>query len=138
MAAELDVGLLAHLSLADAKEYGRIAARHDLLTRRWLRYEVDPQLQFDFPAMSDPAFPPTAAMINATRAARPERTAGNPADYKLAVAVFPGPGSSGAGGRRSLEEARGQATGRSCGLPPRRLTATHGSHKTQRDSASYK
>lgn len=88
MAAELDAGLLAHLSLADVKEYGRIAARHDLLTRRWLRYEVDPQLQFDFPAMSDPAFPPTAAMIKAMRAAQQERTAGNPADYKLAVDRF--------------------------------------------------
>lgn len=85
--AELDAGLVAHLS-PDIKEYGRIAARHDLLTRRWLRYEVDPQLQFDFPAMSDPAFPPTAAMIKAMRAARQERTAGNPAEYKLAVDRF--------------------------------------------------
>lgn len=88
LAAELDAGLLAHHSLTDIKEYGRTAARHDLLTRRWLRYEVDPQLQFDFPAMSDPAFPPTAAMIKAMRAAKQERAAGNPADYKLAVDRF--------------------------------------------------
>jgi hypothetical protein len=88
LAAEADAGLLAHLSRADIEAYGRVAARHDLLKRRWSRYEVDPQLQFDFPAMSDAAFPPTAAMIKAMRAAQQERTAGNPAEYKLAVDRF--------------------------------------------------
>jgi hypothetical protein len=88
LAAETDAGLLAHLSRANIEPYGRVAARHDLLKRRWSRCEVDPQLQFDFPAMSDAAFPPTAAMIKAMRAAQQERTAGNPADYKLAVDRF--------------------------------------------------
>ena len=36
--------LLADFSLAELKEYGRTADRHDLLKRRWLTYEVDPQL----------------------------------------------------------------------------------------------
>jgi hypothetical protein len=80
--------LLAHLSLADVKEYGRTADRHDLLKRRWLTYEVDPQLQFDYPAMSDMAVPTTAAMIRAMRAADQQRSTGNAADYKLAVDTF--------------------------------------------------
>ncbi len=88
LAAGADAGLLAHLSLSDVKEYGRTADRHDLLKRRWLTYEVDPQLQFDYPAMSDTAVPTTATMIRALRAADHERTTGNPADYKLAVDRF--------------------------------------------------
>jgi hypothetical protein len=80
--------VLGQLSLAQVHEYGRTAARHDLLKRRWLTYEVDPQLQFDFPAMCDPAFPPTAAMIKAMREAEQARTAGNPAGYQLAVDRF--------------------------------------------------
>jgi hypothetical protein len=87
-AAAADAGLLAHLSLADVKEYGRTADRHDLLKRRWLTYEVDPQLQFDYPAMSDVALPTTATMIRAMRAADHEKTTGNAADYKLAVDAF--------------------------------------------------
>lgn len=87
-AVGVTAGLLADLSLAEVREYGRIAARHDLLKRRWLSYEVDPQRQFDFPAMSDVSFPPTAAMIRAMRSAEQERTAGNPADYKLAADRF--------------------------------------------------
>lgn len=80
--------LLAHLSLADVQEYGRTAARHDLLKRHWLSYEVDPQKQFDYPAMSDASVPATAAMIRAMRAADQARTAGSPAEYKLAVDRF--------------------------------------------------
>ncbi|WP_461189387.1 hypothetical protein [Arthrobacter sp. Z4-13] len=80
--------LLAHLSLTDVQEYGRTAARHDLLKRRWLSYEVDPQKQFDYPAMSDTAFPTTAAMIRAMRAADQARTAGSPAAYRAAVDSF--------------------------------------------------
>ena len=88
LAAGADAGLLAHLSLADVNEYGRTADRHDLLKRRWLTYEVDPQLQFDYPAMSDMALPTTAAMIRAMRAADQQRTTGNAAGYKLAVDTF--------------------------------------------------
>ncbi|MET3719247.1 MULTISPECIES: hypothetical protein [unclassified Arthrobacter] len=88
LASGADAGLLAHLSVADVKEYGRTADRHDLLKRRWLTYEMDPRLQFDFPAMSDVFSPPTAAMIKAMGAADQQRTAGNPAGYKLAVDTF--------------------------------------------------
>ncbi|MGO4187932.1 hypothetical protein [Pseudarthrobacter sp. TAF60_1] len=88
LAAGVDAGLLAHLSLADVREYGRTADRHDLLKRRWLSYEVDPQLQFDYPAMSDMALPTTAAMIRAMHAADQQRTTGSPAGYKQAVDRF--------------------------------------------------
>ncbi len=80
--------LLAHLSLAAVQEYGRTAARHDLLKRRWLSYEVDPQKQFDYPAMCDASLPATSAIIRAMRVADQARSAGNPADYKLAVDRF--------------------------------------------------
>lgn len=49
LAAGADAVLLAPLSQADVKEYGRTADRHDLLKRRWLTYEMDPRLQFRFP-----------------------------------------------------------------------------------------
>ncbi|WP_146068879.1 hypothetical protein [Arthrobacter sp. ZGTC131] len=71
--AGVDAALLADLSLADLKEYGRTADRDDLLRWRWLAYEVDPQLQFDYPAMSDTSLPATSAMIRAVRAADHER-----------------------------------------------------------------
>lgn len=71
LAAGADAGLLAHLSLADVKEYGRTADRHDLLKRRWLTYEVDPQLQFNYPGMSDMALPATVTMIRARAAGVP-------------------------------------------------------------------
>lgn len=80
--------LLAHLSLKDVQEYGKTAARHDLLKRRWLSYEVDSQKQFDYPAMCDASLPATSAMIRAMRVADQARTSGNPADYKLAVDRF--------------------------------------------------
>lgn len=88
LAINTDAAMLAHLSLADVKEYGRTADRHDLLSRRWLKYELDPQLQFDYPAMSDTSLPTTAAMNRARHAADQERAAGSPAEYKLAVDRF--------------------------------------------------
>ena len=88
LATNTDAALLAHLSLADVKEHGRTADRHALLKRRWLTYEVDPQLQFDYPAMSDTSLPTTATMVRAMRAADHERTTGTPVDYKLAVDRF--------------------------------------------------
>jgi hypothetical protein len=88
LATNTDASLLAHLSLADVKEYGRTADRHDLLKRRWFTYEVDPQLQFDYPAMSDTSLPTTAAMVRTMHAADRERTTGNPVDYKFAVDRF--------------------------------------------------
>lgn len=87
-ASGVDAALLADLSLAELEEYGKTADRHDLLKRRWLTYEVDPQLQFDYPAMTDTSLPATSAMLRAMRAADHEKTAGNPSEYKLAVDRF--------------------------------------------------
>lgn len=88
LATNTDAAVLAHLSLADVKEYGKTADRHDLLKRRWLTYEVDPQLHFEYPAMADASLPTTAAMVRAMRAADHERTTGDPINYKLAVDRF--------------------------------------------------
>lgn len=57
----------------DAREAAVIdaaaAVRHDAVLARWQRYELDPALCIDFPAMSDPRHPATAAMVKAMRAA---------------------------------------------------------------------
>lgn len=45
------------------------AVRHGEVLARWQRYELDPALCIDFPAMSDPRHPATAAMLKAMRAA---------------------------------------------------------------------
>ena len=87
-AAGLVAGSLTGLSLVDAQAFGSAARRHERLESRWLAYEVDPKLQFDFPAMSDAAFPATAAMIRARRKAEQAKSEGNTANYQSAVAVF--------------------------------------------------
>jgi hypothetical protein len=43
--------------------------RHRAALARWQRYELDPALCIDFPAMSDPFRPETAAMLKAMKAA---------------------------------------------------------------------
>lgn len=88
LASNTEAAMLADLCLTDVKEHGRTADRHALLKRRWLIYEVDPQLQFDYPAMSDTSLPTTAAMVRAMRAADHERATGNPVDYKHTVDRF--------------------------------------------------
>jgi hypothetical protein len=45
------------------------AARHRNLLARWQRYELDPAHSIDYPAMSDPRQPETAALIRAMKAA---------------------------------------------------------------------
>ncbi|NUU32230.1 hypothetical protein [Arthrobacter sp. C9C5] len=45
------------------------ADRHRAALARWQRYELDPAFCIDFPAMSDPARPETAAMLKAMKAA---------------------------------------------------------------------
>lgn len=103
-AAGLAAGSLTGLSLVGAQAFGATAARHELLKSRWLAYEVDPQLQFDFPAMSDTAFPATAAMIRAMRKADQAKSEGITAHYQSAVAAF--------GGTLTVAEA-------AAGVPPR-------------------
>lgn len=87
-AAGLARASLAGLSMVDAQAFGSIAAHHKLLDSQWLAYEVDPKLQFDFPAMSDTAFPATAAMIRARLKAEQAKAESNTASYRLAVAAF--------------------------------------------------
>ncbi|MEQ4517804.1 hypothetical protein ABLI39_00325 [Pseudarthrobacter sp. B907] len=87
-AAGLASGSLSGLSLADAQAFGSVAAQHKLLDSQWLAYEVDPKLQFDFPAMSDAAFPATAAMNRARRHAEQAKSESNTANYRSAVAAF--------------------------------------------------
>ncbi|XAS64149.1 hypothetical protein ACOM2C_12835 [Pseudarthrobacter sp. So.54] len=59
------------------------AARHRSALARWQRYELDPAHCIDFPAMSDPRLPETAALIRAMKAAELLRGG---ADYAPAVA----------------------------------------------------
>jgi hypothetical protein len=51
------------------------AARHRSALARWQRYELDPGFSIDYPAMSDPRKPETAALIRAIKAA--ERLGGH-------------------------------------------------------------
>jgi hypothetical protein len=60
------------------------AARHRGALARWQRYELDPAHSIDYPAMSDPRQPETAALIRAMRDA--ERLRGGTDDgYAQAV-----------------------------------------------------
>jgi hypothetical protein len=59
-------------------------ARHRSALARWQRYELDPAYCFDYPAMSDPGQPETAALIRAMKAAERLR-GGAEADYAPAV-----------------------------------------------------
>lgn len=60
------------------------AALHRSVLARWQRYELDPAYCIDFPAMSDPGRPETAALIKAMKAAERLR-AGTDAGYGPAV-----------------------------------------------------
>ncbi|MET3919337.1 hypothetical protein [Arthrobacter sp. UYEF20] len=60
------------------------AARHRSALARWQRYELDPGYCIDYPGMSDPARPETAALIRAMKAAQQLRGA-NDARYGPAV-----------------------------------------------------
>ncbi|QCB95980.1 hypothetical protein E5206_02715 [Arthrobacter sp. PAMC25564] len=65
------------------------AALHRRVLERWQRYELDPGYCIDFPAMSDPRQPETAALIKAMKAAERlsagHRRDGNDAGYVPAV-----------------------------------------------------
>jgi len=60
------------------------AARHRSVLTRWQRYELDPAHSIDYPAMSDPSQPETAALIRAMKAAERLR-GGTDAAYAPAV-----------------------------------------------------
>lgn len=54
------------------------ADRHRAALARWQRYELDVALCIDFPAMSDPRRPETAAMLKAMKAAEQLRCGSGP------------------------------------------------------------
>lgn len=60
------------------------ASRHRSALARWQRYELDPGYCIDYPAMSDPATPETAALIRAMKAAE-QLSGGSDAGYGPAV-----------------------------------------------------
>lgn len=60
------------------------AARHRSVLARWQRYELDPAHSIDYPAMSDPGQPETAALIRAMKTAERLR-GGTDAAYAPAV-----------------------------------------------------
>lgn len=74
--------------MIDAQAFSAAAERHDGIKNRWLAYEVEPQLQFDFPAMSDAGVPATAAMIRAMRAADQAKSRARTVEYQSAVEAF--------------------------------------------------
>lgn len=57
---------------------------HRAVLTRWQRYELDPAYRIDFPALSDPQQPETAALIKAMKAAQRLRD-GNDPGYEPAV-----------------------------------------------------
>lgn len=58
-----------HAAREAAATAAAAAERHRAALARWQRYELDPGLCIDFPAMSDAGCPETAAMLKAMRAA---------------------------------------------------------------------
>ena len=62
----------------DAAAHAVAALRHREALARWQRYELDPAFCIDFPAMSDPRRPETAAMLKAMKAAEQERCGAGP------------------------------------------------------------
>ncbi|ALV44935.1 hypothetical protein MB46_04840 [Arthrobacter alpinus] len=55
--------------------HATVTAQHDYLIERWCRYELDPALAIDFPAMTDVRIPETARLIRSVTAAARLRTA---------------------------------------------------------------
>lgn len=60
---------VAGLQRRTTEAFAKVAAQHDSLISRWCRYELDPALTMDFPAMSDVRIPETAALIRSVTAA---------------------------------------------------------------------
>lgn len=61
------------------------AARHRTALARWQRYELDPAHTIDYPDMTDPGQPATAALIRAMKAAERLRGGTDAAGYAPAV-----------------------------------------------------
>jgi hypothetical protein len=79
---------LSGMSLADVRTWDSVDFQREYLVRRWLRYELDPALRIDHPAMTDPSQAHTARMIRAMDTAAKARTAGDVQKYAHAVRQF--------------------------------------------------
>ena len=73
-------------SIDELQEYFRAHHRHAALKKRWLAYELDPVLQAQMPAMTDPSNPVTASMIRSMKAA--DLAAQNPGDAAAYMAAI--------------------------------------------------
>lgn len=77
------------------------AVRHRAVLARWQRYELDLARQIDFPALSDPRQPETAALIKAMKAAERLRDGNDPgygpAVQRLEQALAEAEGAAGIG-----------------------------------------
>lgn len=80
---------------------------HNAVLQRWQRYELDPALAIDFPAMSDVRRPETAAFVKAMREAEALRASRQPG-YASAVAHL----------ERALARAEAAAGAEPAGYPP--------------------
>jgi hypothetical protein len=83
-----DASLFRAMPLSNLYSFRAISTRHDAMKKRWLAYELEPQRQLDYPAMTDVTFPPTAAMVKAMRAAEEARKQGDTDAYEAAVETF--------------------------------------------------
>lgn len=73
------------MPLADLQTWTDASYRHQDAVKRWSQYELDPEKQIRFPAMSDTREAPTAAMIRAMKQAREASESSNAQDYAAAV-----------------------------------------------------
>lgn len=60
---------VAGLQRRTSEAFAEVTAQHDFLITRWCRYELDPAMTMDFPAMTDVRIPETAALIRSVTAA---------------------------------------------------------------------
>ena len=68
-----------------SESFASVTAQHDSLITQWCRYELDPVLTMDFPAMSDVRIPETAALIRSVTAAAQLRAVTPPTDDAVAT-----------------------------------------------------
>ena len=75
----------SEMPLADLRTWIDASNRHDSAVKRWSQYELDPEKQIRFPAMTDTREAPTAVMIRAMKQAREAREGGDAQHYAATV-----------------------------------------------------
>jgi len=76
-----------------AAAQSELAARHNAVLERWLRYELDPAAAIDFPSMGDVRVPETSALVKAVALAESLRGQTSPdgtqsPEYSAAVGLL--------------------------------------------------